>query len=87
MDMILKAERGQPADRTLEGMVFRHPRYGPVEVVQIVNEPLASGRYMVHTWVTPATGPKESFLKECEVSLERLLQSFEGGKASAATCA
>jgi len=81
-DLILKAERGEPTTG-IEGVVFRHPRYGPVEVVQVANERLANGRWKVTMWVTPAGEHKRAVLESCELELSTLLQSLSAPEAAA----
>lgn len=75
-NLILKAERSVPV-QGMEGVVFRDARYGPVEVVQVVNEEVSPSRWLVSLWVKPADGDKKVFLEGCEADLAFLLQSFE----------
>lgn len=82
-NQIRKAERGLPVVG-MEGVVFRDPRYGPVEVVQVLNEPLANGRWAVSIWVKEASPQKKAFLEGCEVELGFVLQGFEARDAAVA---
>lgn len=82
-NQILKATRRCPAEG-MEGVVFRHPRYGPVEVVQVLNEPMPGGVWEVTLWVTDAAPHKKAFLEDCEANLDFVLQSFAARDAACA---
>ena len=81
-DMILKAKRNSRVEG-MEGVVFRHPRYGPVKVVQVAHSRLVDG-YEVTLWVTPASDNEKAFLEGCELSLDQLCQSFAANAAAVA---
>lgn len=74
-DIVVTQERKTPVDG-VSGVVFRHPKYGPVEVVEVFNERKADGTYTVRYWLSPAPPEKVSFLQDCEVDMETLIQSF-----------
>ena len=81
-DMILKAKRNSRVEG-MEGVVFRHPRYGPVKVVQVAHARLVDG-FEVTLWVTPASEDEKAFLAGCELSMEQMCQSFAARDAAVA---
>lgn len=74
-DKIVKMTRKAPVEG-IEGVVFRHPQFGPVEVVQVVNTRQPDQSWEAQLWLTPASPDKAEFLSGCEVDLETLAQSF-----------
>lgn len=83
-NLILKAQRNAPADKGMEGVVFRHPRYGPVEVAGVGNAPLPGGKWEVSLWVIDPAPEKTAFLEQCELELGQFLQLFEARPALSA---